>query len=53
MSNIQDFWWENLGFIPFLIYRIKPQLSHLISRILDIVWSLPNFYLIEQSPGCN
>ena len=29
--------------------RIKPQLSHSISQVLDIVWSLPNIYMIEQS----
>ena len=36
------------GFFSF--FRIKPQLSHWISQVLDIVWSLSNIYLIEQSP---
>ena len=41
---------EKKIFIRFvLFYRIKIQLDHLISKFLDIVWSLPNIYLKEQS----
>ena len=34
----------------FLFARIKPQLSHWISWVLDIVWWPPDIYSIEPSP---